>query len=99
MARSSNPRRVRGILIGLLVLLVVAGSVFTGLWLKSRSSSANTSMGTPTDPHIKFVGRWDTSNPTLYHSAWAGAYLDTAFTGTTVKIRLGGFSAVYVSID
>src|SRR5262245_4232128 len=38
--------------------------------------------GSPTDPNIAFVGRWDTSNAAGYVPAWAGAYLSTGFTGT-----------------
>ncbi|MBA2396996.1 MAG: endoglucanase [Ktedonobacteraceae bacterium] len=53
----------------------------------------------PTDPNIKYVGRWDTSSSTVAISYWGGAYLKTAFTGTTVKIKLENAVNIFVSID
>lgn len=55
--------------------------------------------GSPTDPNIAFVGRWDTSNSAVYSPNWAGAYLKTGFTGTTVKLRQRRAIDVYYSID
>lgn len=92
---------VKGIVFGSLLLILIIASVITGLALTAHSNNTATAatIGSPEDPHIKFVGRWDTSNPALYHSAWPGAYFETGFTGTTVKVHLAGFSAIYVSID
>ncbi|HET8843761.1 MAG TPA: carbohydrate binding domain-containing protein [Ktedonobacteraceae bacterium] len=53
----------------------------------------------PTDPNIKYVGRWDTSSTTVATSYWPGAYLMTAFTGTTVSIRLASSANFYTTID
>jgi lysophospholipase L1-like esterase len=53
----------------------------------------------PTDPNIKYIGRWDTSSSTVAISYWGGAYLKTAFTGTTIKIKLENTVNIFVSID
>ncbi|MEK8170954.1 hypothetical protein NKH77_19455 [Streptomyces sp. M19] len=45
--------------------------------------------GSVTDPNIAYVGRWDTSDPTAAVPNWTGAYLWTAFTGTTARIKSG----------
>ncbi|MEV0237382.1 hypothetical protein, partial [Nonomuraea sp. NPDC050786] len=60
---------------------------------------AATGDGSPTDPNIRFVGRWDTRNSTAYVPGWAGAYLKTAFTGTTVKLKQRNTIDLYYSID
>ncbi|QUF03933.1 SGNH/GDSL hydrolase family protein [Actinosynnema pretiosum subsp. pretiosum] len=50
------------------------------------------------DPNISYVGRWDaTGDPRVPH--WAGAYLQTGFTGTTVKLKLRNAVNVYTSVD
>lgn len=67
--------------------------------LLTTSAHAASQVGTPTDPNIKYVGRWDTSTSSVATSYWGGAYLQTAFTGRTVKLKLGGFANFYVSID
>jgi len=56
-------------------------------------------VGSPTDPNLQFVGRWNTANPAAYVPGWAGAYLTTGFTGTTVKLRQRGTIDLYSSID
>jgi lysophospholipase L1-like esterase len=55
--------------------------------------------GTPTDPNITFTGRWDTGVATAYTPYWAGAYLTTGFTGTTVKLKQRNTIDLYYSID
>ncbi|MGR6919352.1 GDSL-type esterase/lipase family protein [[Actinomadura] parvosata] len=55
--------------------------------------------GSPTDPNIRFVGRWDTRDSTAYVPGWAGAYLETGFTGTTVKLKQRNTIDLYYSID
>ena len=39
------------------------------------------------DTNIEYVGRWDKSDSSIYHSYWGGAYLRLRFTGTSVAIR------------
>lgn len=60
---------------------------------------AATGDGSPADRNIAFVGRWDTSNSTAYVPNWAGAYLETGFTGTTVKLKQRNTIDLYYSID
>ncbi|MFY1681013.1 cellulose binding domain-containing protein [Micromonospora sp. WMMD730] len=62
-------------------------------------ASAATGDGSPTDANIAFVGRWDRSNSSAYVPNWAGAYLKTGFTGTTVKLRQRRTIDLYYSID
>jgi lysophospholipase L1-like esterase len=51
------------------------------------------------DPNIKYFGRWDFSNSTLYVSYWGGAYFKVKFTGTTAKVKVGNTSNFYAKID
>jgi len=53
----------------------------------------------PSDTHIQYIGRWNTTNPKSYTSYWGGAYFKARFTGTSFKINLGHKSDYYVSID
>jgi lysophospholipase L1-like esterase len=87
---------LRRSLITLCLLCAVVGGVLT---TSAHFVHAATSVGSPTDPNIKYVGRWDTSSSTVAISYWGGAYLKTAFTGTTVKIKLGVAANIFASID
>ncbi|MCE6998685.1 RICIN domain-containing protein [Saccharothrix sp. S26] len=55
--------------------------------------------GSPTDPNVKYFGRWNTADPTAYVSEWAGAYLVVGFTGRTVQLRQRNTIDFFVSID
>jgi hypothetical protein len=55
--------------------------------------------GSPRDPDILYVGRWDRSTPGVAHGYWTDVYLRTTFTGTSVGIRLDGGTQLLVSID
>ena len=55
--------------------------------------------GSPGDPDIRYIGRWDKGKPADYHGYWTDCYLRTRFTGTTVGIRLDGGTQLIVSID
>lgn len=55
--------------------------------------------GSPADPHLQFVGRWDKSNPAEYHSYWTAPYLRVGFTGRSVGIRLAEGTTLTVSLD
>ncbi len=54
--------------------------------------------GAVDDPNIDYVGRW-TINSDAAVPNWTGGYLQTAFTGTTVKVVGGSAVNLYVSID
>ncbi|GIH02163.1 hypothetical protein Rhe02_02300 [Rhizocola hellebori] len=55
--------------------------------------------GSPGDTNISYLGRWDKTSSTFYASNWAGAYLRTGFTGTTVRIRQRNSVEFWASID
>ena len=80
--------------VGLLAAVLAAcGSVGV------RLAVAATGDGSPTDPNVKFFGRWDTSSSTGYVPKWAGAYLKVGFTGTTVKLKQRNTIDLYASVD
>src|SRR5581483_11596570 len=82
------------ILVGTFLLFVSVASAFSVPTVHAASGTI-----APTDPNIKYVGRWDTSSSTVYTSYWPGAYFETQFTGTTVAIKLASSVNIYVSID
>jgi lysophospholipase L1-like esterase len=86
---------LRSVLSGILVMLVLIGSMLT----VPQLVHAATGDGSPSDPNIKYIGRWDISSSTVHTSYWTGAYLRTNFTGTTVKIKLAAAVNIYVTID
>ena len=59
-------------------------------------------VGAPSDSNLRYIGRWDKSDPAAYHSYWGGAYLRARFTGTLIVIS-GGTAAggpdFLVSVD
>ena len=79
------------------VLSVLLALVF-GL-IRATPAEAGTGDGSPGDPNIRFVGRWNTSNSAAYIPGFAGAYLRTGFTGTTVKLKQRNTIDLYYSID
>ena len=44
--------------------------------------------GSLSDPNLRFVGRWDKSNSSVYTSNWGGAYLSTKFTGQNITVKV-----------
>jgi lysophospholipase L1-like esterase len=69
---------------------------------QAAKASAYPHDGSLADRDILYVGRWDRSVPTAYHSYWGGAYLRATFTGTTIGFRGGataGGPSVLVSVD
>jgi lysophospholipase L1-like esterase len=82
-----------------LMAAVCAALVVAGLATRLPAAGAATGDGSPTDPNIAFVGRWDTGNASAYVPYWAGAYFTTGFTGTTVKLRQRNSIDLYYSID
>jgi lysophospholipase L1-like esterase len=55
--------------------------------------------GSLRDTNIQYIGRWETSDTSLFRSNWAGSYLKTGFTGTTLKINLASPTNLAVNID
>ncbi|CAM3640069.1 SGNH/GDSL hydrolase family protein [Saccharibacillus brassicae] len=86
-----------------LVLLLVAATVLMAAPATGRMNVGLTPIG-PDDPHIRYTGRWDTSDAVAYRGYWSGTSLTTGFTGTGVRLRLGytappAGSDLFVSID
>lgn len=52
--------------------------------------------GSPSDSNLRYIGRWDRSNPQVRHSYWSTAYLRAAFTGTTVKAKVSGGEMAFI---
>ncbi|MCX2951726.1 SGNH/GDSL hydrolase family protein [Lentzea sp. NEAU-D7] len=77
---------------GLLAAVVVLVSTAV-----PTASAATTS--SPTDPNVRYFGRWNTSTSSAYVSEWAGAYLVVGFTGRTVKLKQRRAIDFFVSID
>jgi lysophospholipase L1-like esterase len=79
-------------------LLVVAAAVLVAALPISRADAA-AGDGTPGDPNISFVGRWNKTNASAYVPYWAGAYLRVGFTGRTVKLKQRNTIQLWASID
>jgi lysophospholipase L1-like esterase len=94
-------RAHRTALVAALLALVVAvvGAARIAAAAPPSIGPAATGDGSPTDPNIAYVGRWDTGDPTAYVPQWTGTYLLTDFTGTTVHVVERGAVNIYVSID
>ncbi len=66
---------------------------------RSEAASLAAGDGSPGDPNIRFIGRWNTSNAAAYVPGFAGAYFRTGFTGTTVKLKQRNAIDLYYRID
>jgi hypothetical protein len=91
---SSWKRVVRPALIAAAATALAAAALIT-----IPSAGAATGDGSTTDPNITYVGRWNKSSAAFYQSNWAGSYLRTGFTGTTVKLKQRNVINLYVSVD
>src|SRR5689334_17537052 len=56
------------------ILFVFFLTAFTRSDLTSPAAHATTGNGSPTDPNIKYIGRWDISSSAVHTSNWTGAY-------------------------
>jgi|GEM_PF-5621766 len=66
----------------------------------SDAGASTASAGSLVDPNIRYIGRWDFSNPSEYTSFWGGAYLKVSFTGTTVAVKIANpGNSYFASID
>ncbi|MGP3966124.1 GDSL-type esterase/lipase family protein [Streptomyces sp. 6N223] len=85
---------------GLLAAVVAAGGITAVSATTATSAEPPATLaGEPTDPNIRFTGRWDTSDPGAYTPYWAGAYLSVGFTGTTVTLQQRDTIDLYASVD
>ncbi len=55
--------------------------------------------GLPNDSNIQYYGRWNRSNTSWYWMGWAGGYVETAFTGSSIGVRQRNAIDLYYSID
>lgn len=55
--------------------------------------------GSPKDPNLRFIGRWDFTNRNNPISYWGGAYVKTKFSGKSVKLITGHGTSFFVKID
>ncbi|NGY64102.1 SGNH/GDSL hydrolase family protein [Lentzea sp. NEAU-D13] len=77
--------------------LVVALVATVSAALVAPQAVAATDVGV-TDPNLHYAGRWH-ADGSLRVPNWAGAYVQTSFTGTTVRVKLRDAVNIYVSID
>lgn len=96
-ATGSPPRLRAGVALALTLATGATAVVLTVALQAGAASPAGT--GDPQDPNLAYVGRWDTSTPSAPVPQWAGAYVTTSFTGTTVKLKARKAVNLYVSID
>ncbi|MCC3763552.1 RICIN domain-containing protein [Glycomyces sp. TRM65418] len=62
-------------------------------------SGGATGNGSLTDPNVQYYGRWNTADASWYTMGWAGGYVETAFTGSSIGVKLRGTIDMYYSID
>ena len=104
----SPPRRASRMSAALAALMMVFTVALAATWRSAIPAAAaagavsvdagSTHDGQVTDPNIAYIGRWGTSS-TVATAHWAGAYLQTAFTGMTVKVKVRNAVYFYASLD
>lgn len=91
--------------VGLLVFIISSGcslkrkTLSHSIWQSEATKSGSSQIGSPQDPSLRFVGRWDFSDKAIPVSYWGGAYIKTEFYGTTVKLSVGHPTNFFVKID
>ena len=78
-----------------LVLLVAVMSIFVGGTLRQQSQkdvAAN-------DPNIRYIGRWDMTNPSAPRASWTYSLVTAKFRGTAINARLKGGGYYQVVVD
>ncbi|WSQ13930.1 GDSL-type esterase/lipase family protein [Streptomyces sp. NBC_01231] len=89
-------RRARRVIPAVLTAVLVACLLS---WAGGSPAQAALGDGSVSDPNIAYVGRWDTGSDTAAVPGWTGAYLQTGFTGTTVKVKARDAVNFYAAID
>ncbi len=67
-------------------------------WTTGASGTGSARSGQVSDTNIAYVGRWDVGS-SVATAHWTGAYVQTAFTGTSVKVKERNAVYFYASID
>jgi lysophospholipase L1-like esterase len=83
---------------GLVTAALLAAGLLAGM-IAAPAAYAAVGDGSPADTNIAFHGRWDTTNSAAYVPGFAGAYLETGFTGRTVKLKQRNAIDLFYSID
>lgn len=78
------------------IMFLALTAAITAILPRSAAAAGD---GAPGDPNIHYYGRWDKSASTVYKGYYGGAYFNVNFTGTSVRIKLGGPVNLRVSID
>ncbi|SDD49799.1 RICIN domain-containing protein [Glycomyces harbinensis] len=55
--------------------------------------------GAVADPNLQYYGRWNTNDAAFYTMGWAGGYVESAFTGSSIGVKLRGAIDMYYSVD
>lgn len=107
--RTPTPRRRLGRWIAALIgAAVTAGAtafgvpahaaVETGAESPPASEVAQAGDGSVSDPNLQYYGRW-TAEGSWRTMGWAGGYVESAFTGSSIGVRLRGTIDMYYSVD
>ncbi|MCD0442498.1 RICIN domain-containing protein [Glycomyces sp. A-F 0318] len=62
-------------------------------------SGGTAGSGALTDPNLQYYGRWNTADASWYTMGWAGGYVEAAFTGSSIGVKLRGAIDMYYSVD
>jgi lysophospholipase L1-like esterase len=55
--------------------------------------------GSTQDPNLQYYGRWNQTDPAFYTMGWAGGYVEAAFTGSSIGVKLRNTIDLYYSVD
>ncbi|PRY61024.1 RICIN domain-containing protein [Glycomyces artemisiae] len=55
--------------------------------------------GAVNDPNLQYYGRWNTADASFYTMGWAGGYVEAAFTGSSIGVKLRNTIDMYYSVD
>jgi lysophospholipase L1-like esterase len=84
---------------GGMILVALVGLLAALSGEAAVGQTAATASVPPTDKNLRYIGRWDRSDPTNSHGDWIGSYVRVDFTGTSVAVNLGGNHGLDVVID
>ncbi len=79
-----------------LVLLVAVMSIFVGGTLRAQQSQKDVAAN---DPNIRYIGRWDMTNPSAPRASWTYSLVTAKFRGTAINARLKGGGYYQVVVD
>lgn len=100
-ARPAPPRRIfRWLAVAIVAACTALGlTALGGTPVGSTGAAGVAGDGSLTDPNVQFYGRWDRDDAAWYQMGWAGGYVETAFSGSSIGVRLRGAIDLWYSID